>query len=201
MRDSGVPHVVALSSVGADLESGTGFIADLHVQEHRLRGLADTNVLILRPGSFFDNFYAVLDLIRHEGVIADSVAPDARLPMIAVRDIAEVAATALRARDWTGVVVRELLGERDLSYAEATSIIGAQIGQPDLPYLQLSDADLVAALTQAGFSATFADLQVEMHHAFNDGTVVSREGRRPENTTPTRFEDFAAELARAYREG
>ena len=115
VRDSGVRHVVALSSVGADLESGTGFIADLHVHEQRLRGLAGTDLLILRPGSFFDNFYAMLDLIRHEGVIADSVAPDVRLPMIAVRDIAEVAATALRARDWTGVIVRELLGERDLS--------------------------------------------------------------------------------------
>ncbi len=201
VRDSGVRHVVALSSVGADLESGTGFIADLHAHEQRLRSLAGVNVLILRSGSFFDNFYAVLDLIRHEGVVADSVAPDVRLPMIAVRDIGEVAACALRARDWTGVVVRELLGERDLSYAEATSIIGAQIGQPDLAYVQLPDAAMVAALTQAGLSATFADLQAEMHRAFSDGRVVSREGRRPENTTPTRFEDFAAELARAYREG
>jgi uncharacterized protein YbjT (DUF2867 family) len=201
VRDSGVRHVVALSSIGADVESGTGFIADLHVQEQRFRALTGVNVILLRPGSFLENFAVAFDLIRHEGINGDSVAPDARLPMIAVRDVAAVAAGALRSRDWTGVVVRELLGERDLSYAEATSIIGAQIGRPDLAYVQLPDADLVAALTQAGFSATFADLQAEMHRAFSDGRVVSREGRRPENTTPTRFEDFAAELARAYREG
>lgn len=101
-----------LASAGADPIAGDASDAafltrafdgadDLHVQEQRLRGLAATNVLILRPGSFFDNFYAVLDLIKYEGVIADSVAPDVRIPMIAVRDIADVAATALRARDWT----------------------------------------------------------------------------------------------------
>jgi uncharacterized protein YbjT (DUF2867 family) len=32
-----------------------------------------------------------------------------------------------------------------------------------------------------------------------EGKIKSREGRRPENTTPTRFEDFAQDLARAYQ--
>jgi len=32
----------------------------------------------------------------------------------------------------------------------------------------------------------------------NEGIVKPREGRTPENTTPTRFEDFADELAGAY---
>jgi hypothetical protein len=36
-----------------------------------------------------------------------------------------------------------------------------------------------------------------MTRGFNEGTVKPR-GRTAENTTPTRFEDFANELARAY---
>jgi uncharacterized protein YbjT (DUF2867 family) len=198
LRDAGVRHVVALSSVGADLGSGTGFIADLHIHEQRLRALTGVNVLILRPGSFFENFASTLDLIRHEGVNGDSVAPDVPLPMIAVRDVAAVAAAALRARDWSGVVVRELLGERDLSYAEATRILGAALGRPDLPYVRFAEEDLVAALIGQGLSPAFAALQVEMNRAFSAGIVVSREGRGAANTTPTRFEDFAAELARGY---
>src|SRR5918998_1735295 len=134
IRESGVRHVVALSAIGADLASGNGFIASLHRQERRLRALDGVNVLILRPGAFFEDFYAALDTIRHEGVIADSVAPEARLPMIATADVAAVAAEALRERDWSGAVVRELLGPRDLTYTEAAAAIGAAIGAPGPPY-------------------------------------------------------------------
>jgi len=200
VRESGVRYVVSLSSVGADQPSGTGLIMGLHAQEERLRRLAATNVLILRPGSFFENFFETLGLIKHQGINGDSVAPDVALPMIATRDIADVAAKALEARNWNGVVVRELLGPRDLTYTEATSIIGEHIGKPDLKYVSFPYADMATALMQMGSSESFAGLYVEMTRAFNERRVTSREGRKPENTTPTRFEDFAGELARAYQE-
>jgi hypothetical protein len=38
-----------------------------------------------------------------------------------------------------------------------------------------------------------------MTRAFNEGTVKPLQGRTSENTTPTRFEAFADELARAYQ--
>lgn len=201
IHDAGVCRVVFLSSVGADLPAGTGFVTSLHAQEQRLRQIAGMNVLILRSAALFKNFYATLDLIRQEGIIADSVSPDVRIPMIATVDVAQAAAEALMSRDWTGVVVRELLGQRDLSYVEATRIIGAQIGKPDLPYVQLSDADLAAALVKEGFSENMAGMQVELNRAISDGSIRSRQGRTPETTTPTCFEDFAAELARAYQAG
>jgi len=199
VQRSGVGHVVALSSVGADQPSGPGVIVGLHAQERRLRSLAGTNVLILRPGSFFDNFHAALGLIKHEGILGDSVGPDVPLPMIAARDVAGVAAAALRARDWSGVVVRELLGPRDLTHAEVARIVGERIGKPDLPYVQLPYDEMAGALTRAGCSESYAALYVEMTRALNERRIRSPEGRRPENSTPTRFEDFAQELARAYQ--
>jgi uncharacterized protein YbjT (DUF2867 family) len=198
IRDSSVRYVVALSSIGADLSEGTGLIAGLHAQEERLKRLKGVNVLLLRPVSFFENFYETLGLIKHEGINGDSVAPDLSVPMVATRDIADVAAKALKARDWKGIVVRELLGPRDLSYSEATRILGQRIGKPDLRYVQFSYADEAKALVQAGLSESFASLYVEMTRAFNEGKVKSGNGRTPENTTPTQFEDFAGELARAY---
>jgi uncharacterized protein YbjT (DUF2867 family) len=198
VRASGVRYVVALSSVGADLSVGTGVIAGLHAQEERLKQLEGTNVLLLRPASFFENFYDALELIRHEGINADSVAQDLAIPMVATRDIADVAAKALKARDWKGVVVRELLGPRDISYAEATRVLGERIGKPDLKYVQLPYAEETTALVQAGLSESFARLYVEMTRTFNEGQVKPRDDRTPENTTPTRFDDFAEELARAY---
>jgi uncharacterized protein YbjT (DUF2867 family) len=198
IRASRVRHVVFLSSLGADQPSGTGFIGVLRAQEERLRLLTETNVLVLRPGSFFENFYASLELVKTHGLLGDSVAPDVALPMIATRDIASAAAQALRTRDWHGLVVRELLGPRDLTWAEATRILGERIGKPDLAYVQFPDADMVQALVQGGLSADAARLYVEMTGAFNAGRVRSREGRTAANSTKTRFEDFAVELARAY---
>jgi hypothetical protein len=89
IRQSGVRHVVALSALGGELASGNGFITSLHRQERRLRALDRVNLMILRPGAFFEGFYAALDTIRHEGVVADSVAPEAKVPMIATADIAQ----------------------------------------------------------------------------------------------------------------
>jgi uncharacterized protein YbjT (DUF2867 family) len=112
--------------------------------------------------------------------------------MVATRDIAEAAMRRLAARDWTGLVVRELLGPRDVTHREIARTIGARIGKPDLQYVQLSPAEMAGALRQAGFSAGFAKLYVEMTRAFNEGRIRPRAGRTPENTTPTRFEDFVA---------
>lgn len=200
VRESGVRHVVFLSSVGADQPSGTGPVASLHAQEERLRRIESTNVLILRPGSFFENFYDSLGIIKQEGINCDSVMPDLALPMIATRDIADAAVVALGARDFRGVVVRELLGPRDLTYAEATSILGGRIGKPHLKYVQLPYADMTKALVQAGFAEDLAGLYAELGRAINEGRVKSQGGRKSETTTSTRFEDFAHELADAYHD-
>jgi uncharacterized protein YbjT (DUF2867 family) len=196
LRASDVRHVVVLSSLGADSPGGTGVIGGLHAQEERLKQLEGRDLLFLRPVSFFENFYGQLPLMKHQGIIADSVDADLAIPMIAARDVADTAAKALAARDWHGIAVRELLGQRDLSYAEVTRILGEHIGNPNLAYVQLSYADMAKSLVDAGFSESFAALYVEMTRAFNENTIGAP--RTAENTTPTPFEDFARELASAY---
>jgi uncharacterized protein YbjT (DUF2867 family) len=198
VQASGVRHLVFLSSVGADLSSGTGMLVSLHAQEERLRRLTGVNVLILRPGPFFENLYGQLDLIRHQGIASDAFAPDLKLPMIATRDIADFAAKALKARDWIGFEVRELLGQRDISFAETTHVLGQRIGKPDLQYVQSSYGEIIEALTDFGFSENIARLEVEVARAANEGRIRSHEIRGPKNTTPTSFEEFADELAHLY---
>jgi uncharacterized protein YbjT (DUF2867 family) len=200
VRAAGVPYVVAVSSVGADLPSGTGFLTGLHAQEQRLQTLTDVaHVLAFRPGAYFENAYGWLPVIAEQGVMADSVAPDAPLPMVATGDVGAAAAAALRSRDWTGFAVRELLGPRDLTYAEVAGMIGAAIGRPELGYVQIPEDDLRAALEAEGWSPDATRLQVEMNRVFSDGTVTASATRTAASTTPTRFEDFAAaDLAPAF---
>ena len=199
LRESGARRVVFLSSVGAELAAGTGPIAGLHAQEKRLRELRGVDALILRPGYFFENFEETLGLIKHQGINGGAIAAEAAIPMIATRDIADAAARALRERRFQGVSVQELLGPRDLTHAEATRILGARIGKPDLQYVQFPYDDFKNALVQSGLSENIASLYAEMARALNEGRVKSLEGRRPENTTKTRFEDFVVELEEAYR--
>ena len=107
---------------------------------------------------------------------------------------------ALHARDFKGSAMRELLGPRDLSLDEATRIIGAAIGKPDLKYVQFPYEAALDAMVSGGLSTSMATLYVEMSKAFNEGLVKPVEGRNARNTTLTRFEDFASTaLAPAYR--
>ena len=188
---TGVPHVVALSSLGAELAQDTGFLTSLHDQELRLRAL-DADVLFLRPGMFFESFAAGVPAMRAEGVHADSIDPDVALPMVATRDVADAAAAALLAPARSGV--RELLGPRDLTVRQAVDVLGPRIGVPGLRVVRLPDDALRAALTAAGLPPDVADLQVRMNAAFSSGRVRSLAGRGPATTTGTTFERFADSL-------
>jgi uncharacterized protein YbjT (DUF2867 family) len=119
--------------------------------------------------------------------------------MIATRDIARFAAKALSQRDFSGVVIHELLGPRDLSMAEATRILGSKIGKPDLRYMQIPRAEMEQGLARMGISPAVAASYGEMAEALSTGKIRSLEGRNVANTTPTAFEEFADLLAAAYR--
>ncbi|WP_152220321.1 NAD(P)H-binding protein [Pseudomonas sp. SCB32] len=199
IRRSGVRRVVFLSSVGADVPSGSGPIVSMHDQEQRLLTLPpEVNVLMLRSGALFENLYGALEVVRAYDCYSDAVAPDVPVPMVATADVADAASRALLARDWQGVGTREVLGQRDLSYAEATRLLGAAIGKPQLPYIQVSPEELAEGLQQVGFSASVAGCYAELAEAINSGRVRAREERSPTNTTTTPFEAFAKDWAAAF---
>jgi len=200
IRRSGVRRVVFLSSVGAEVPSGTGPIISMHDQEQRLLRLPpEVNLLMLRSGALFENLYGALETVRAFNCYSDAVAADVPVPMVATQDVADAASRALLHRDWQGVVTREVLGQRDISYAQATRLLGAAIGRPDLPYVPIAPQELAAALREAGYSASVAACYAELGEAISSGRVRAQEPRSPANTTATRFEDFAQTWAAAYR--
>lgn len=188
VRDSGVPYVVMLSSLGAELASGTGYIEALHRQERRLSALG-VPLLVLRPTWFLENAADALPTVEALGCVADSLDADLPVPMVSAVDVAAAAADALRTRERTGVV--ELLGPRDLTQTEVAALLGERLGRPGLPYVRLPDAEMVDALVGAGFSAEAAAQHVGITRALNEGRIVGR--RTAENTTPTRFSDVVGE--------
>ena len=191
---AGVSHVVALSSFGADKTDKTGPIAGLHVMEERLSRIPKLNSLFLRAGYFMENILPQVSVIQAFGSMAGPVRADLPLPMIATRDIGAAAAEILARRDIQGKQRRELLGARDVTYAQLAKIVGTAIGKPNLQYQQFGAAQLKPALMQMGMSANMVDLLLEMSNALNSGYMRALEPRSAQNTTPTTIETFVSEV-------
>src|SRR5438445_295015 len=200
LEKNGVRYAVALSSFGADKSDRTGPVLGLHALEQKLEAIAGLNVVLLRAGYFMENILPQVGVIESLGNMAGPVRPDLALPMIATRDIGAFAAETLARRDFQGKQRRELLGARDISYAQVAKIVGAAIGKPDLTYQQAPAAQLKPALMQMGMSSNMADLLLEMSDALNAGHMRALEPRSAQNTTPTTVETFVAEVfVPAYR--
>jgi uncharacterized protein YbjT (DUF2867 family) len=140
-----------------------------------------------------ENTLGQAQMIQAMGSTGGPVRGGLKLPMIATRDIGASAAQALLRLDFKGHQSRELLGQRDISYNEVASVIGKQIGKPDLKYVHLSDEQVRPALSQMGMSPNFIGLLLEMTEALNSGYMRALEPRTPQNSTPTSFENFVAE--------
>ncbi|HKT50149.1 MAG TPA: NAD(P)H-binding protein [Candidatus Angelobacter sp.] len=193
LQSAGVKNAVSLSSVGADKDSGTGPVAGLHELEKKLNAIKGLNILHLRPGYFMENTLGQVGAIKGFGKAAGPVRGDLKLPMIATRDIGEAAADALLRLDFKGNHTRELLGQRDLSYNEATAIIGKAIDHTDLKYVHLPNEQTQPMFVQMGMSSNAADLILEMSGALNSEYMKALEPRTAKNTTPTSYETFVAE--------
>jgi uncharacterized protein YbjT (DUF2867 family) len=193
VQNAGVKFVVSLSSIGADKSENSGPVVGLHNQEQRLNKIEGLNVLHLRAGFFMENTLAQIGVIKATGAAGAPLRPDLKLPLIATRDIGTAAAEELTRLEFKGKQTHELQGPRDLSFAEATAIIGRAIGKPDLKYVQLPDNAVRAAMVQMGMSQNMADLILELDAALNSGHVRALEPRTARNSTPTSYENFVAE--------
>src|SRR3984957_4933240 len=199
VKESGLPYAVHLSSYGAQVPEGTGPVAGLHSSEQKLSAIGGLNVLHLRAAYFMENNLAATGMIDGMGIFGNALLPDLKLPMIATRDVGYYAAQRLLHLDFSGKQTRELLGERDLSMAEATAVIARGIGKPDLRYEQFPYDQVQQGLEQMGMSRKKAAVYIEMFKAINAGVLAALEPRSRENTTPTSFETFVQDVfAPAY---
>jgi uncharacterized protein YbjT (DUF2867 family) len=186
LRKARVPRVVNLSSVGAELAEGTGPIAGLHAQEQRLAGMSE--VLHLRPGSFMENYLAALHPVVAAGVLPGLESPDATIPLVATRDIAAVAARELTQPRRTGVLI--LHAPQHATPRTVAAVLGEAIGQPGMPYVQTSPAEMKAVLLAQGFSSDAAH-QLEVLARWLSTSPLASVSAAPVEVQPTTLEMFA----------
>ncbi len=193
IENAGVTHAVVLSSIGADKPERTGPVLGLRRLEERLTGIEWLNAVFLRAGYFMENLLPQVKVIHDFGMMAGPLRADLPLPMIAAKDIGAAAAERLLRLDFKGKETHELLGERDITFEEATRVLVAAIKRP-LRYMQLPKQQLIETLGALGFSTSMARALLEMNDALNDGYMRALEARSARNTTPTSIEAWAEEV-------
>ena len=188
VKKNGIKRVVNLSSMGAQVQSGTGPIAGLHRVEALLNETG-ASVTHLRAAYFMENYLFSVDTIRAAGSVFLPVRGNTRTPMVATQDIAEVAARQLQDDSWTGTRVRGVHGPQDLTFDEAAGILSETLGRP-VHHVSVSADQAREALLGMGASPEMAGKYVEMYQSFDNGTLNVAEPRTPETTTPTTLADF-----------
>ncbi|RMH98743.1 MAG: NAD-dependent epimerase/dehydratase family protein [Calditrichaeota bacterium] len=201
IEKAGITRVVNLSSMGAHLPEGTGPIRGLYFQEQRLNALSGVHVLHLRAGFFMENLLFQVDLIKNQGICGSPMRGDLPMYLIATRDIGEYAAGHLLELDFSGQEIHALSGPRDYTMVEATRILGAAIGKPDLPYVQFPYEDAEQAFIQMGIGPDIARSYIEMYRGFNEGIGIAPTPDARHVRTKTSLEEFADFFAAVYRAG
>ena len=171
---SGVPHVVFLSSIGAQHAEGTGVIRALHYGEEKLGGL-DVGTTFIRAAFFVENWGAGLPGAMSDGILHTMFRKDLTVSMVATRDIGLTAAEALLAGPKGQRHIIELAGPKDVSpedvAAALSDVAGRTITAGDVPH----EAQ-VPALTSMGFNENLANLFFEMSRGF-ESRQVNWEGK------------------------
>ena len=166
MRSQGVKRVVDVSALGR----GTAYAGRAG---HVTASLA------------MDNLLRQTRAIKEQGTFSDTISPDIKLPTVATRDIAAVAARLLLDATWTGQEEVPLLGPEDLSSNDMAAVISEVLGTP-VPYRQMPRQAFKDQLTGYGRPEAMVQGVLDMMIAKDNG-LDNGIARAPQNAidTPT----------------
>jgi len=188
VEENNIKQVVFISSLGGHLGAGVGIVDVFRDTEKILRDGID-NLRILRPTYFMENLMMGMDGIVNDKRVYLPAKGETKLPMIATRDIAKVAADLL-IKPFNGTQVIELMGPREYSFDEATKILGDAIGEP-LTFTTVPPEAALGAMTGMGMSQHMAGQMVELIQGIDQGRLRPEFPRSEQSTTPTTMEEFA----------
>lgn len=163
ITENNIPYAVHLSSIGAELESGNGPVAGLHINEEILRA-ACPNVVQLRAGYFMENTLGQLQSILSSSSLYTTLPQGTKLSMVATEDIGQKAVELLKKLNWKGEEIVELVGPHEISYEEVARILSKVLGK-EIKHITISEEQFIEAMTKMGASRVIAESFAEMSRA------------------------------------
>ncbi|MFE3860021.1 NAD(P)H-binding protein [Streptomyces goshikiensis] len=188
----GVGHVVGVSALGrgTPLADRAGLVSASLAMDDLIAGSGVAYRALANP-SFFENLLEEADSIRDKGVFTDVVDADRKAPLVAVADIAAIAAGLLLDRSWTGIDDVPVLGPQDVSPNDLARIMTEQFGRP-VRYERQPFDEMYTTLVGYGLNEAFVQGIVDMKRAKDQG-LDAGVTRTPDTASPTGFEQWCAE--------
>lgn len=172
VRESRLPRLVFLSSIGANLPSGAGPITALHETEAALRAIEGTRTTFVRAAYFMENLGGSLGALA-QGVFPSFFPAGFAFDMVASKDIGELVAERLvRANDAPGIVN---LGGPPVSMNDAAAVLTRILGKP-ISVAEAPTSAMVATLVGYGMPPEMAELYREMTDAIVAGRIAFEPG-------------------------
>jgi nucleoside-diphosphate-sugar epimerase len=199
----------------------SGWAADL-VQAENVEDVFDAltgvSITVMRPASFYTNFYQSMDLIRGKGLMGKfltlrysglwalltgktgllmgNYGGDDRTVFVSPLDIADAVAEELLLHPEKKTI--RYVGSEEMTCNEAAQIIGTAIGKPWLKWVLLTDKQMLQGLKMARLPQKLAETLVEMQAAMHSGKTLQNFHRSQPRMGKVKLADFAKEFAAVY---
>lgn len=169
VRGAGITRVVALSSVGADKLTGTGWIAMNRMLEEALVH-TNVSVALLRAAYFMENLAPLVEVALKQKQFHSFLSPlDKQFSMIATEDIGHIAARIMTEK-WSGVRVVELVGPSSYSPNDVASCVSDIVAESITAH-EIPVKDWSSFMEGAGFSQAGLQGFIDMTRALNSGHI------------------------------
>lgn len=197
VEQSGVKHIVHLSSIGAHLKEGNGFLIFHFNVENILKQLPQYVIIkTIRPVGFYTNMMSFIDTIKSQGAIISNYGGDAKEPWVSPSDIAEVIADEMD-EPFKGRTVRYVASD-EISPDEIANVLGEAIGKPDLKWKVISNEQLLNNWLNIGMNEKIAKGFIEMQASQGNGKLYEDYNQHKPVLGKIKLKDFASDFAAAY---
>jgi uncharacterized protein YbjT (DUF2867 family) len=210
LKQAGIKRVVVMSGWAADLinsENVEDVFDDLNI-----------SLSIMRPASFYTNFYQSIDMIKGKGLIGKfltlrysglwalltgktgllmgNCGGDDRIVFVSPKDIADAVAEELTLTPEKTTI--RYVGSEEMTCNEAAKIIGAAVDKPWLKWALLSDKQMLQGLKMARLPEKLAETLVAMQAAMHSGKALANFHHNQPKMGKVKLADFAKEFADVY---
>lgn len=191
IKRHGVKRVVGVSTLGRGVAKNAGQVSAALAMDALIESTGVSYRALQMPG-FMENMLQQVGALRNTGMFFQTVAADHKLPTVATRDIAAVAAGLLLDDSWTGQSGVPVLGPEDLSANDLAQIMTEVLGRP-IRFQRVPSEGYLNTLVSNGISPAWARGLVDMADRVEEG-IYNAEPRTAEASTPTTFRQWCEEV-------
>jgi uncharacterized protein YbjT (DUF2867 family) len=195
-KQSGVKHIVKLSQFAANADSPVRFLRYHAAVESAIQA-TQMAYTFLRPNLFMQGLLNFRSLIVERNIFYAAIG-DAKVSVVDVRDIADVAVAALTETGHEGKIY-DLTGSQALTHAEMAEYLSAALKR-QITFVDIPPEQMREAMVRFGMPAWQADGLIEdyAHYRRNEAAAIASGVEDATGKAPRQFKDFARDYATTF---